>query len=323
MDLLKNKNYTTSNVYILFKELNGKKYFKVGKADVLDNRINILNKTWGKFDDKSIAFKITNPYFNQPNGLGRYFEKIVLNTLFINGYKIMNNEIYQNNDGYSEFFEFKNDSTPEKIINEIYSYWNNTYETTIFEKIKVNQNNKNKSIKKLSFSGLNPQQITIYHLEYYFELKKQNKLDLWKEQINEKCAFEYNWKIENGFHPKNSHVKSGIKLENLDLVNKFDSIIEKKYELHKQANIKIEKSQNSRTIGYIETFIKSVLNAFNITTNITFEKFLLLLKNIKNSSKFQYLYEEFQTSPQISNKTANRRKNPILWIETQLELFHA
>ena len=313
---MKTQTLTESHVYILFKEIKGKKYFKIGKADKIDIRINQLNKTWGLFNEHSVSIHIKNDFFNRKKGVGIYFETIILKSLFILGYKRMNESHLSNNDGYTEFFEYKEDSTEDIIISQVLALFSPYEITTTFTKAPIRQQALNKEAKSVNISSLIPQQISLFHIEYFFKLLEEDKIKQWKTELLSITSSELEWKKANNISPK-SPKKSDIDYSEYLLVSEFNSI------LSKIDNSKIEKSHNKNTIGYIQTFVKNILKVFNKTIdNIDFNAFMLLLNKIFNSNKFNSLYEDFETNPAVTASTVARRKlNIIQWIELQFKHF--
>jgi len=302
-----------SGIYILFKTIDKKKYFKIGKSISIEERVQKLNKDWGSFDKTSIAINILNNNFKTLSETGLTFEKIVLKSLLIFGYTKMNKKHLKKNSGYTEFFELKKSETTSDFINKIKGILSIYEEETIFEYSNIIQFDKKKPV---TASSLVPQQISIFHLEYYFEQVSKGTLSDWRNELAEISRQETLWKNENGYAPR-SNKRSGKSYSDYKFVERFNQI------LNFNKEKPIEKSHNGRTINYIETFINNILKYFKKSiSNINFKSFLKLLNKILKDKKLNNFYEEFETDPKISNHTVTRRKlNIIEWIRQQFSFY--
>jgi hypothetical protein len=305
-----------SGIYILFKTIDKKKYFKIGKSISIDERVQKLNKDWGHFDKTSIAITIKNNNFKTHSETGLSFEKIVLKSLLIFGYKKMNNQLLKNNSGYTEFFELKESETALDIIDKVKKLLLPYSSITTFQYSGIIQSKNNIKITTIETSSLIPQQISIFHIKYYFEQLSNGTLLDWDKELKEISRQETIWKKENGYAPQ-SNKASGKSYNEYKLVQNFNKI------LNDNKDKPIEKSHNKNTVGYIKTFINSVLKYFKKSINkINFDSFLLLLKRILKDSKLSKLYEEFETDPKISNNTVTRRKlNIVEWVKLQFRIY--
>lgn len=310
------ENTRESNIYILFKSIGGENYFKVGKASDVRQRVSILNKTWGLFEEGSVSINLKNDHFKLEKNFGLHMEKIILRGLCVFGYDAMVSEEHYMKDGYKEFFVCKEGENKLDVVMNVLSILEPYKKTTKVETRPLKQFNFANLNKEVNLSKITPQQISLVHIEYFFEMHSKGLLENWKDELNQISAHETEWKKKHGFDTR-ANIKSGNKHEDKKLFWELKNRLEE----HQAA----EKSQNIRTVGYIQTFVKAVLKLFNKELGkINFEAFKNLLTRMTQRTPLYEAYNVLSGTKSLSEKTARRRKLSVQdWIRREFNLQEA